>query len=87
MFKWAGLYLQRPKEDGYFMMRVTIPSGILTNEQAVTLANIAKDYGRGVYDITTRQAVQFHWLTIEQIPDIFDRLKKWACLRQVLAGI
>jgi ferredoxin-nitrite reductase len=76
MFKWAGLYLQKPKEDGYFMMRVTIPSGILTNEQAVTLANIAKDYGRGIYDITTRQSVQFHWLTIEQIPDIFDRLKK-----------
>jgi ferredoxin-nitrite reductase len=76
MFKWAGLYLQRPKEDGYFMMRVTIPSGILTNEQAVTLANIAKDYGRGVYDITTRQSIQFHWLRIEQIPDIFDRLAK-----------
>ncbi|MFD0048707.1 nitrite/sulfite reductase [Actinomycetes bacterium NPDC127524] len=76
MFKWAGLYLQRPKEDGYFMMRVVIPSGILTNEQAETLALIARDYGRGVYDITTRQAVQFHWLTIDQIPDIFSRLEK-----------
>lgn len=75
LFKWSGLYLQRPKEDGYFMMRVVIPSGILTNEQAVTLAEIAKDYGRGVYDITTRQCVQFHWIQIENIPDIFKRLE------------
>lgn len=75
MFKWAGLYLQKPKEAGYFMMRVCVPAGALTNEQAITLANIAKDYGRGVYDITTRQAVQFHWLTIDQIPDIYKRLE------------
>lgn len=73
-FKWAGLYLQKPKEAGYFMMRVNIPTGILTNEQAITLANIGKDYGRDVIDITTRQAIQYHWLTIEQLPDIYKRL-------------
>ncbi|SFA51212.1 ferredoxin-nitrite reductase [Parageobacillus thermantarcticus] len=76
LFKWAGLYLQRPKEAGYFMMRVCVPSGILNNEQLETLAGIARDYGRGLFDITTRQSVQFHWLQIEQIPDIFDRLKR-----------
>ncbi|WP_044894945.1 nitrite/sulfite reductase [Bacillus alveayuensis] len=75
-FKWAGLYLQKPKEAGYFMMRVCVPSGILNNEQLKTLAGIARDYGRGIFDITTRQAVQFHWLQIEHIPDIFERLKR-----------
>lgn len=75
-FKWAGLYLQRPKEDGYFMMRVNIPSGIITNKQIETLASIAEDYGRDVLDITTRQAIQFHWLEIEQIPDILERLAR-----------
>ncbi len=74
LFKWAGLYLQKPKEDGYFMMRVVIPSGIVTYEQVVTLAQIAKDFGRGLYDITTRQCVQFHWITIENIPEILRRL-------------
>ncbi|MGE7780141.1 nitrite/sulfite reductase [Peribacillus sp. NPDC097264] len=74
VFKWAGLYLQRPKEAGYWMMRVVIPGGILTYDQQITLANIAKDYGHDVYDITTRQAIQFHWLTIEQVPDILNRL-------------
>ncbi|NWK70696.1 nitrite/sulfite reductase [Bacillus paramycoides] len=75
-FKWAGLYLQRPKEAGYFMMRVNIPSGIITNAQAEVLASIAEDYGRDVLDITTRQAIQFHWLEIQQIPDIFKRLAR-----------
>lgn len=76
MFKWAGLYLQRPKEAGYFMMRVNIPSGFITNEQAEAIASIGRDYGRDVIDITTRQAIQYHWLTIEQMPDIFARLEK-----------
>ncbi|WP_221565096.1 nitrite/sulfite reductase [Alkalihalobacillus sp. TS-13] len=75
-FKWAGLYLQRPKQDGYFMMRINVPSGVLNYEQAETLASICKDYGRGVFDVTTRQAIQFHWLQIENIPDIFNRLAK-----------
>ncbi|PYZ91723.1 ferredoxin--nitrite reductase [Salipaludibacillus keqinensis] len=76
LFKWAGLYLQKPKEDGYFMMRVNVPSGILSHSQALILAGIAKDYGRDVIDITTRQAIQFHWLQIEDIPDIFRRLEE-----------
>lgn len=74
-FKWAGLYLQKPKEAGYFMMRVNVPSGILTADQVEALAAIARDYGRDVVDITTRQAIQFHWLTIEIIPDILKRLE------------
>ena len=73
-FKWVGMYLQKPREAGYFMMRVNVPSGMLTYEQAIALASIGKDYGRDVIDITTRQAIQFHWLTVEQLPDIFKRL-------------
>lgn len=75
-FKWAGLYLQRPKSDGYFMMRVRIPSGILNSRQVRVLAEVARDYGRGLIDVTTRQSVQYHWLRIEQIPDIFRRLSE-----------
>lgn len=74
-FKWAGVYEQKPK-DGHFMMRVRIPTGILNSEQARTLAGIARDYGRNLMDVTTRQAVQFHWLKVEQLPDIFNRLEK-----------
>ena len=44
--------------------------------QAEVLASIAEDYGRDVIDITTRQAIQFHWLEIHQIPDIFKRLAR-----------
>ncbi len=72
-FKWAGVYQQRPK-DGHFMMRVRIPGGILSSTQARALAAIAKDYGRDLVDVTTRQAVQFHWLTVESLADIFERL-------------
>jgi ferredoxin-nitrite reductase len=72
-FKWAGVYQQKPK-DGHFMMRVRIPSGHLSSEQARALAAIARDYGKDLVDITTRQAIQFHWLRVEQLPDIFERL-------------
>ena len=32
-FKWYGLYTQRPEEDGYFMLRVRMPGGVLSSEQ------------------------------------------------------
>lgn len=73
-FKWAGVYEQKPK-DGYFMMRVRINSGIVNTDQARALALIAKDYGRDLMDVTTRQAIQYHWLRIEDMPDIFKRLE------------
>lgn len=73
-FKWAGVYEQKPR-DGHFMMRVRINTGILSSAQARTLASIAHDYGRDLIDVTTRQAIQFHWLRVEHLPDIFKRLE------------
>ena len=73
-FKWAGVYEQKPKE-GYFMMRARINSGIMSSEQAKVLAGIAKDYGRGIANVTTRGAVQFHWVQVEDLPVIFEKLK------------
>ena len=30
LFKWYGVYTQRPADDGYFMVRIRIPGGQLT---------------------------------------------------------
>lgn len=73
-FKWAGVYEQKPK-DGYFMMRIRINSGIMNVAQATALADIAQLYGRSLMDVTTRQAIQYHWLRVEDLPDIFKRLE------------
>jgi len=75
-FKWYGVYRQRPKDSGYFMMRTKIPGGQLTSAQLGVMAGIADDFGHGFGDITTRQTFQFHWLQIEDFPEIFDRLAK-----------
>jgi sulfite reductase beta subunit-like hemoprotein len=72
-FKWIGLYQQRPK-DGFFMLRIKLPGGWVTNERLRIMAGITRDYARGIADISTRQAFQMHWLTIDQMPDIMDRL-------------
>ena len=72
-FKWYGVYQQRPN-NGHFMMRIKVPGGRLSTEQLRTLAGITKDYARGISDITTRQTIQLHWLTIEDMPEIFARL-------------
>lgn len=73
-FKWAGVYQQKPN-NGYFMMRIRIPSGLLNAEQAKVLGGIAREFGRDLMDITTRQSVQYHWIRIEDVPDIFRRLE------------
>lgn len=74
LFKWAGVYQQKPN-TGHFMMRIRIPGGILTSKQARELAALGRDYGRNLIDVTTRQAIQYHWLEIEHMPDIFNRLE------------
>lgn len=73
-FKWAGVYEQKPRE-GYFMMRVRINSGIMSSEQVKVLAGIAKDYGRGIANVSTRGAIQFHWVQVEDLPNIYERLQ------------
>ena len=75
-FKWYGVYRQRPKDSGYFMLRTKIPGGQLNSAQLAVMAGLADDYGHGFGDITTRQTFQFHWLQIQDFPDIFERLKQ-----------
>jgi len=74
--KWYGVYRQKPKDSGYFMLRTKVPGGRLTSEQAILLSKLADQYGHGFCDITTRQTIQFHWLRIEDIPAIFEALDK-----------
>ncbi len=74
LFKWYGIYAQKPKEDGYFMMRIKIPGGKLTSDQLRKIDELSKKFADGVCDITTRQAVQLHWLKIENIPVILEEL-------------
>lgn len=89
-FRWWGLYTQRRPgigggktgaledaeiEDQYFMMRVRIPGGQLTAGQLRTVAGIAKEYGRDLADVTDRQNVQYHWIRIEDVPAIWERLE------------
>src|SRR5438270_9303539 len=88
--RWWGLYTQRrpgidggktpilePEEldDEYFMLRVRIPGGQLTNMQLRTIAAIATEYGRDVADVTDRQNIQYHWIRIEDVPAIWERLE------------
>jgi sulfite reductase (ferredoxin) len=58
----------------FFMLRVRIPNGQLRSDQVRAIANLAERHARGVADITVRQNVQFHWITIESLPEVLDQL-------------
>ncbi len=69
-FKWYGFYRQKPKDSGFFMLRLRLPSGRVTADQLDAIAGISEGLRPRLRDVTTRQTFQYHWLTIEQIPDI-----------------
>jgi ferredoxin-nitrite reductase len=71
--KWYGLYPHNTR-DGYFMLRIKVVQGILTGDQAEAIAGIAADFGRGFLDCTVRQCVQIHWITLDNIPEIYRRI-------------
>ncbi|MFE1776054.1 nitrite/sulfite reductase [Streptomyces sp. NPDC059008] len=88
--RWWGLYTQRkpgidggktailePEEldDKYFMLRVRIDGGRLTTDQLRVIGEISQEFARGTADITDRQNVQYHWIRIEDVPEIWQRLE------------
>ncbi|MEU6985955.1 nitrite/sulfite reductase [Streptomyces sp. NPDC046324] len=88
--RWWGLYTQRKEGlDGtktgvlepeeldaeYFMLRVRIDGGRLTTEQLRVIGEISQEFARGTADITDRQNVQYHWIRIEDVPEIWNRLE------------
>jgi len=62
------------KATPFFMVRIRIPNGLLSSHQARTIADLAERHARGVADITVRQNVQLHWVTIESLPEVLETL-------------
>lgn len=72
--KWYGCYRQKPKDSGYFMMRLRLPGGQITGAQAKKISELADRFAHGFCDVTTRMTIQYHWLRIDEIPVIFTEL-------------
>ncbi len=83
--RWYGIYQQLPN-NGYFMLRIRVPNGILNPAQLREISAISKQYGRGFGDITTRQCIQIHWLTIDSFADILPRLEKVGLVSKFACG-
>jgi sulfite reductase (ferredoxin) len=85
-FKWWGIYTQgdgvgatggkggEGLTSDYFMMRIGIPNGIVSASQLRAIGALTRKYARNLADITVRQNIQLHWLTIESLPEIVDAL-------------
>ncbi len=72
--KWVGVFFRR-QTPGHFMMRIRIPNGISNSAQLRTIAETSREFGKGFADITTRQQIQLRWFQIENVPDIWARLR------------
>lgn len=73
--KWLGVFF-RPVTPGKFMLRLRIANGTLNSAQMRVLAEIVQRYGDdGSADITTRQNIQLRGIRLEDLPDIFNKLK------------
>jgi len=100
-FRWWGLYTQRKQgipggatggaepqdlEDEFFMLRIRVPGGQLTSDQLRAIAWSAVRFGRDVADVTDRQNVQLHWIRIEEVPRIWERLESVGLSTQEACG-
>ena len=85
-FRWWGVYTQG---DGAgvtggqggegralqsFMVRIRIPNGVITSRQLRTIADLTRRHANGIADLTVRQNIQLHWVTIESLPEVLDGL-------------
>lgn len=89
-FRWMGLYTQRAPgfdggktaqlseeelDDKYFMLRVRTDGTVLNANALRTLGSISTDFGRNTADITDRNNIQYHWIGIESVPEIWRRVE------------
>ena len=58
----------------WFMLRIGIPNGIISASQLRKIGEITRKQARNLADITVRQNIQLHWLTIESLPEVVDAL-------------
>src|SRR3984893_12648062 len=85
-FRWWGVYTQG---DGAgvtggqggegralqrFMVRIRIPNGMMSSLQLRTIADLSRQHANGIADLTVRQNIQLHWVTIESLPEVLDGL-------------
>ncbi|QVI30028.1 nitrite/sulfite reductase [Mycolicibacterium neoaurum] len=88
-FRWWGLYTQRKPgfdgtwtgdentdmlEDEYFMLRVRSDAGDLSLAALRTLGGISTEFARDTADLSDRQNVQYHWIDVRDMPEIWRRL-------------
>ena len=85
-FRWWGVYTQgdgvgviggkngEGKALPYFMVRIRIPNGLLHSHQLRTIAGVTEKYARATADLTVRQNIQLHWVTIQDLPDLLEAL-------------
>jgi ferredoxin-nitrite reductase len=95
-FKWWGLYHQRKGQESFFMMRIGTPNGVLEPGQLRVVGEVADEYARGPVDNpefggaycdwTTRQSIQLHWIKLEDIPEIWEKLESAGLSTQQACG-
>jgi sulfite reductase (ferredoxin) len=85
-FRWWGVYTQGDGagvtggQNGEgralqrFMVRIRIPNGFLNSQQLRVISGLTQRYANGIGDITVRQNIQLHWITIEALPEVLDAL-------------
>lgn len=85
-FRWWGVYTQGDglgvtagkngvgKALPRFMVRIRIPNGIMTSRQLRAIADLTRIHANGIADLTVRQNIQLHWVTIDSLPEVLDGL-------------
>ena len=72
LLRLEGIYPQRQKD--FYMQRIKLPAGIISAPQALTVAEIAGRFARGVVHLTTRGSMELHWLTADDLPAVARQL-------------
>ncbi len=67
-----GVYEQR--EQNTFMIRIRATAGGATPEQLIRVGSLAKEFGKPVIHMTTRQEMQLHDIKLDDTPTIMRKL-------------
>src|SRR5579871_121595 len=97
-FRWWGVYTQgdgagavggvggEGRTMPYFMLRIRLSNGFVNAKQLRAIANLTEKYAGGIADITVRQNIQLHWITIKDLPEVLETLFKTGLTSMATCG-
>ena len=74
--QWKKRYVSEQKQKGQYLIKIPLKGGVLKNEDALSLAKLAENFGENCIRISPDQNFNLKNISLEYLPNVFNQVRK-----------